>query len=209
MYRYNAISIARRRISCSIVIMILAAFLPMVVGADCNPQFMQVNQDGFGDRFNIYAWSMKEFNGYLYVGTLNQKKGAELWRYDGDTWEQIVDAGFGNPNNTGIRNLTRFGGQLYAGVMNETEGAGVWRSADGVTWAPVIEGGFGNPGNSAVRGMFRFKRQLYVSLQAVDGSEGELWRSPNGTLWIPVALQGFGNVGSNAARLIAERGEYY
>ena len=36
-----------------------------------NPCLHQVNADGFGNALNRYAWSMKVFGPYLYVGTLN------------------------------------------------------------------------------------------------------------------------------------------
>ncbi len=177
------------------IVLILAGLLsvPTSTFADCDPQFTQVNEDGFGDPFNIYAWSIEVFNGLMYVGTLNQKNGAEIWRYDGSTWEQVVDNGFGNPNNTGVRNLITFDQRLYAGVMNEVEGAGIWRSDDGVNWTPVVQGGFGDPGNTAVRGMIRFKGRLYAGLQNMDGSQGELWRSYTGVRWTPITLQGFGS----------------
>src|SRR5829696_6083975 len=39
------------------------------VGAPPAPSFTQINQPGFGDRRNSYSWSMRWFNGNLYVGT--------------------------------------------------------------------------------------------------------------------------------------------
>ena len=40
---------------------------------------------------------MTVFEGSLYVGTINQTDGAQVWRYDdGTTWTQVNEDGFGN-----------------------------------------------------------------------------------------------------------------
>lgn len=169
------------------------------VDADCNPQFKQVNEDGFGDPLNIYAWAMKAFNGYLYVGTghlasaRDEYSGtAELWRFDGTNWEQIIDDGFGNPNNTGIRNLVIYKDYLYAGVLNAVEGAQIWRSKDGMVWGRVMEGGFNDVGNEAIRGMVEFDGYLFAGAQDTAGGNGALWASPGANVWLPIAPEAFG-----------------
>ncbi len=44
----------------------------------------QVNEDGFGNHNNRYAWSMKSFGDHLFVGTLNTTLGLpfERWPFD-------------------------------------------------------------------------------------------------------------------------------
>jgi hypothetical protein len=72
-----------------------------------NPNFTQINQDGFGDNMNSYSWSMAWFKGKLYVGTMrgnagaslvdptiqykNNDLGAEIWAYTPETgtWEKV------------------------------------------------------------------------------------------------------------------------
>lgn len=161
--------------------------------------FEEVITGGFGDPQNVYTWSLKSFEGYLYASTAHLAAtqsdldgSAELWRFDGETWEQITDDGFGNPNNTGIRNLVEWRGKLYAAVVNERDGAEIWRSDDGVAWEQVAEGGLGDPGNEAVRALFVFENRIYAGLQDTAGGTGELYRSFNGKNWFPIAEQGFG-----------------
>jgi len=167
--------------------------------AACDPQFTQVNEDGFGDRFNVYATAMKEFGAHLYIGTSHIAGAnpefdgsAELWRYDGANWEQITDDGFGNPRNTGIRNLAIFDGMLYAAVANAVDGAEIWRSTDGISWEPVMQGGFGVPGNEVIRALKVFRGRLYAGTQNTADRAGQLWMSVNGTTWFPIAPEGFG-----------------
>jgi hypothetical protein len=118
---------------------------------------------GFGSHFNAAASVIKEFQGYLYVGTWNtplggvskpDRKGCELWRsIDGVDWEQVVgfqapyiDGGFGNPDNSGAWCIEEFKGYLYVGTMNwdfsDDGGCEVWRSPDGLQWEQVVDHGF-------------------------------------------------------------------
>jgi ferric-dicitrate binding protein FerR (iron transport regulator) len=48
---------------------LLACCAMLCAAADCDPEFRQVNQDGFGIGNNDYAWSMATFGEHLYVGT--------------------------------------------------------------------------------------------------------------------------------------------
>ena len=105
------------------------------------PGWKQMNEEGFGDMSNDYAWGMAvyEIDGkeYLYVGTINtdytgdpQVDGCEIWRTDGTigddgkyVWEQVVGpsgtqmpAGFGM-NISGVRVMTVYDGLLWVGCM--------------------------------------------------------------------------------------------
>jgi len=104
---------------------------------------------GFGDSNNKYLWSVEVHDGYLYVGTghpnamnivfsrksffnwsacLEIPKGkGELWRYDGENWEQFNEDGFGDEYNLGIRVLKEFNNNLFAGTMNIKTGLEVWK----------------------------------------------------------------------------------
>ena len=82
----------------------------------------QVNEDGFGDPSNNYAWAMEPFKGALYVGTLNAKStvdmveffwalplqtnGVQIWKGTTDaegewTWRKVLEDGNGNLKNFG------------------------------------------------------------------------------------------------------------
>ena len=133
--------------------------LSMVVGKNSDSGM----KAGFGSHFNAAASVMKEFQGYLYIGTWNtpigslinpDRKGCELWRSaDGLHWEQVVGhiapfapGGFGNPDNTGAWSIEIFNDYLYVGTMNwdfsDEGGCEVWRSSDGLHWEQVVDYGF-------------------------------------------------------------------
>ena len=60
-----------------------ALVISSTAAAVCDPQFGQVNVDGFGNEEIDYAWSMETFGEHLYVGTTGRTSSAEIWRYDG------------------------------------------------------------------------------------------------------------------------------
>ncbi|MDY6857281.1 MAG: hypothetical protein SWO11_21780 [Thermodesulfobacteriota bacterium] len=166
--------------------------------AACDPQFIQVNQNGFGSQFNRYCWSMKVWNGHLYVGTRNMKKGGEIWRYDGTEWQNVVSAGFTSKESEGFRNLEILNNVIYAGSMNLYSGAELLRSHDGTNWEIVMDDGFGVPQNDSIRGMQTFAGFLYIGLQNQGTGSGQLYRTEDGTTFIPVSLDGFGDRDNNS-----------
>jgi hypothetical protein len=101
---------------------------------------------GFGDTKTIAASIIIEYKGDLYVGTWNTPKGigGELWRYDGNSWEQVVgrnakiNGGFNNSDNNAFWSAESFNDHLYIGTMNwnciNEGGCQIWRSEDGNTW---------------------------------------------------------------------------
>jgi len=102
--------------------------------------------DGFGCKWNVYAWSFGIYRGRLYLGTFNLKPGGgcQLWRFDGINWKKIDlpgGDGFGESENYGIRNIVEYRDELYIGcatnVFQEKEGCEIWKY-DGKKWYPVI-----------------------------------------------------------------------
>ena len=95
--------------------------------------FQQINQEGFGNPENVYAWSMVNFKGDVYVGTWNLgpsstlidaltilplprsnpepniSAGAEVWKYVGEpstnSWDMVVDDGLEDNQNMGLRTM--------------------------------------------------------------------------------------------------------
>ena len=126
----------------------------------------KVDKDGFGSFRNVYAWSIEEVNGSLYVGTINLKNGCELWRTsDGSSWEQVASGGIIDKNNVGARKIAVFQGDIYVGICNLVDGCVILRSKDdGVTWNQTNENGFGNNRNWAVRQFTLFNDELYTGV---------------------------------------------
>ena len=177
----------------AIAVLVGGAMTPGTAAADCVPSFREVATGGFGNRYNLYAWSMQVFNGRLFVGTMNQKTGGEIWAYDGAQWQKVLQQNLRRTGNTGFRSMVIFRGFLYTGGTNDTNGAELWRTADGVRWRKIVSGGFGDKNNESVRGVAVFHNQLYIGLQNASGSGGQLWRSSNGTAFEPVNTDGFGD----------------
>jgi hypothetical protein len=182
-------------------------------------------KSGFNYNFNCLAGAIKEFNNKLYVGTANtpigslqdpHRKGCEIWRYNGITWEQvvghiapIVKGGFGNAENMAISDLEVFDGYLYAGTMNWDftlkGGCEVWRTKDGVEWEQVVAHGFKpymsetdlltGVTNTYLWNMEVFRNQLYVGtfnscyrFIINAGIGGQLWRTNDGKSWEKIPL---------------------
>ena len=184
---------------------------------------------GFNYKYNCLAANIIEFKNKLYVGTWStpiarpenpNRKGAEIWRYDGDNWEQVVgnsapyiNGGFGNIDNIAISDLEIFNGYLYAGTFNldlkEKGGSEIWRTQDGVHWVQVVTRGF-KPNmseediktkvtNTFIWNMEVFQNQLYAGtfnsryrLYTDIGMGCQLWRTSDGLTWEKVNLP-YGN----------------
>lgn len=181
--------------------------------------------DGFGDRFNVYAWSMEVYQNHLYLGTFNLKTGCQLWRFNGSKWEKVYlpgGDGFGTEENYGIRNMVVYNGKLYIGtassLFHDGVGCEVW-AYDGKEWEEVvgrearIKDGFGEDTNKYAWTMIAdSKGNLFVGTlnfnpsikEFLDITSGcEVWRF-NGTGWERVAWNGFGNENNVGARSIIE-----
>ena len=161
---------------------------------------------GFNESDNWAAGKMIVFDGKLYVGTWNSPyNGCQIWRYDGSSWEQVVDDGFGNRHNMAVSSLEVFENEtgsthLYAGTFNFDWGSDgfcqIWRSSDGENWDKVADKGFRSCGaTSGVKNAYAwcmevFDGELYVgTFNIMQGCQ--LWRTSTGRLddWSKVPLR--------------------
>jgi hypothetical protein len=116
--------------------------------------WVQVNQNGFGDDHNTDATTLAVFGDHLYVGTENGHgrfpgTGTQVWRTDGRTpdpinpdllrWEKVNPAdGFGsgrNQENTLL--MMVHGGRLFVGTLSMPLQAELW-SYDGFGWTEEV-----------------------------------------------------------------------
>jgi PKD repeat protein len=114
---------------------------------------------GFGNPLNLYAWSMEEYHGTLYLGTFDI---GSLGQYLGEMSTNISPY---------ISN------QDLATTAGYLGGADMWKSNDGTSWVPVDLNGLGNPNNYGLRTMLASPEGFYVG--TANPEEGcEIWIVP-------------------------------
>lgn len=141
---------------------------------------------------------------YLYAGTDNREEMAELWRFDGTTWELVTVF----EEVAMLGELTQMDGLLYIATWDRAGGFEVYRY-DGREFELVVRQ-TEEPDDMAVMSMHPFKGKLYIgtanfgfgfALYAYDPTSGQLEL---------IEPRGFG-VRSNAYawRLEEHRGRLY
>lgn len=138
--------------------------------------------DGFGDPATYGIRNLVVFRDELYVATATsfaqRGEGAELWKYNGWRWKQIIGEGgrradgFGDSSNKYIWSLIVADDALWAGTLNlepsllggplSSNGCEIWRY-DGWRWTNIVGGwggeasaGFGEAGNIGARSMIEY-----------------------------------------------------
>ena len=115
--------------------------------------WMQANENGFGNPDNLNVQSLEAFNGQIYATTRNVADHGQLWRTsEGLTWTQVISSGFwGVPTDTLVAplDMIEFQDQLYLGITDIGPGQ-VWRSPDGEVWTQVEGARFDNPNNLGI-----------------------------------------------------------
>jgi hypothetical protein len=136
------------------------------VTAEDGTTWERVTQPGFGNDNNISVAAIGEFKGRIYATTRNDDEGAEVWRTNGDGWEQVeIFSGFKNGiyGNTMLNNLWSkmivFKGKLYVGfsaglqgTVLKSSGCEIWRY-DGTSWEPVVSDKVDVDDESAITGI--------------------------------------------------------
>jgi hypothetical protein len=142
--------------------------------SDMRFSWRQVNRDGFGrtgpNVFNRNTLMMISHEGFLYVGTDNRYTGAELWRYDGVGWEQVLFAGDPMRNTLSItyHSGVVYRGDLYICTTNPFTGGEVWR-LQGDRWSRVNERGFGRGHGTAAAPVVYEDRLVVVGNGGAQG----------------------------------------
>ena len=140
------------------------------------PDFENLTEDigrGFGSNYNKYVWSMAEYHGSIYVGTLNVgilSGGGEVWKYSvgSGTWSRIINNGGTTTSNRGFRNMMVYNDKLYTG-SGVTDNPQLYEIDDSDNWQVVGTVGYG----SSIRGLAVHNGLLYIGTE--DESGGEIW----------------------------------
>ena len=152
---------------------------------------------GFTTPFSYAILGMRTFNGYLYVTTGWGGHVGRVWRYDGTTWEKVLEVGDPEPVY-GFTSLAVFNNQLYVGASllnTDTPGTRIYRSSTGDlnSWQLVVSDGNGNPGSFTITGMQVFGTSLYAAVSNYhDGVQ--VWKTDSGDpgTWNTMIGNGFG-----------------
>ena len=144
-----------------------------------NKYWEQVVDKGFGDKNNVYIWSMKKFNGFLYIGTINDVKGCQIYRSESGnkgTWKQVNESGFGHGlDSAGARNMIVYKNLLWVVTSSWRIGTQVWitngeENKNGLlNWEKANKNGFGDGKNvPSSRSICVYKNKLYVGSRGID-----------------------------------------
>jgi len=144
------------------------------------PNWEKIVDSGFGDKHNMCIWSMKKYNDYLYVGTLNFTNGCEVYRSksgDKDTWKKVNENGFDIKKKCdGARTMLVFNDLLWIVTYSKLYGSQVWVTNGEyddndslLKWKKANINGFGQgkliPGS---RAMAIYKNKLYIGTECRD-----------------------------------------
>jgi hypothetical protein len=122
---------------------------------------------GFDRPSTGYFWRMAEFDGALYLGTLDWSVMLPYLRQSGPPDPNTARARW-----LGVDNLASFGGFELR------------RSTDGDDWVPISTDGFGNPYNFGARTLLGTPRGLFLGTANPFGPEIAA-RSPAGWVYAP------------------------
>jgi PKD repeat protein len=114
---------------------------------------------GFGNPLNLYAWSMEDYHGTMYLGTFDI---GSLGQYIGDLPDAVTPY---------------MSNQDLATTAGYLGGADLWKSSDGTIWLPVDLNGLGNPNNYGFRTMLATPEGFFVGT-ANPGDGCEIWLVP-------------------------------
>ena len=164
------------------------------------PDWSQVNADGFDTGNNFSAFSLAVYSNRLYAGTWNNSDGCGVWRRDGPgtgDWTQVNTDGFGTSDNRGAHSMAVYDGRLYVGTGNSAAGFQVW-AYDGSAWDRVASNGLGNAANTFAGSMAVHDGKLYVGAYGTADVFAY-----DGAAWAPANAGEFGNANNGGVRSLA------
>ncbi len=157
-----------------------------------------VNKPGFGVSSNFRIQTLAFFNDSLYGGTINDEKGAQVWKYVGpgpSNWKAVGLNGMGDVKNRLVASAAVFGdpARLYVITDNGERGCQVLRT-NGKTWEKANANGFGEGPTNCIGGFLAvFRGKLTAGLDSDFG--GRVYATAGGAkvpfAWTQVNDSGF------------------
>lgn len=134
---------------------------------DSDSEWEDVVRGGNGDELNSWFGDMVNYNGFIYVGTLNGgDTGGELHRSsNGVDWEVVLTDGAGLSTDRAFMKLYVYQDHLYVGTMNYRDGASLLVSTDAnaTQFDRLFTAGNDNANNAYIWYMIEYDNKLYVS----------------------------------------------
>jgi hypothetical protein len=131
---------------------------------------------------------MEVYNGDLYVGTDNREFLAELWRFDGTTWEQVTVF----DSTAAISVLSEMDGLLYVGTWDLPPGFELWRY-DGVNFEQLVEDSDHIDSDLGIMAMHRFQGKMYLGTSNFAHGAMIYSYDPATDVLEPAVIRGFGH----------------
>lgn len=159
-----------------------------------------IGGQGLNNSWDPYVYesviSMTSYNGQLYVGLGTTASDADVWRWNGTSWQQVGGDGLNSSwgaNYEEVSAMVSYGGYLYAGIgISNSEGE-VYRW-DGTSWTKIGGDGInsGWPLNyDRVSSLAVYNGEIIAGLGGAAG-EGEAWKW-NGSSWAKIGGDGLNN----------------
>jgi dienelactone hydrolase len=143
--------------------------LTKIIGGDGEKS----TSSGFGDKSNAYIWSLCEYDGYLFAGTMNP--GLYLLNI---TTKYSHNS---KPNSTYTLQT------MKSESTDDSAGCEIWYTGNGDNWYQIVgdeiyknnskwpRNGFGNEKNIGARSLIEYNNSLYVGvMNGIDGCE--VWK---------------------------------
>ena len=173
------------------------------VGGPPFTDWVQVNQDGFGDKDNnVTATGLAVYDGNLYVGSghENTATGCRVWKTGGvggppfTDWVQVNQNGFGDPNNLGAVIMVEYVNSLHVGTYNEATGTEIWSMKQPLMATPTtISANAGGTVNFTLDAEAGKANRIYLLLGSISGTNPGT-PLPGGSVTLPLNWDIFTNI---------------
>ncbi len=129
--------------------------------------------DGINNSRNIVFNTLNVYQGNIYAASTNNfviNGGTRVFRYEGNTWQQVNLNGFGTQNNDASLSSSEYQNKLVYGTRNLSSGCQV-HAFDGLSWTMLSSDGFGDSNNRDAGAMVEYNGRLYTgTFNSVTGA---------------------------------------
>ena len=132
----------------------------------------------------------------IYIGTGISRGDAEVWKWNGSTWQMIggdgIRSSWLDQTYENVASLAIFGTNLYAGLGNNNTDGEIWTcniTTDCTSWTKVAGDGIGIPASLAVTSLAVHNGSLFAGTTGSAGA-ADVYRYNGGTSWSQIGGDG-------------------